>query len=57
MSDLQKIIIAIAGEISENGPVVVNELERLASAMNGLPECYHKDMLKSAFVKEEQGEP
>ena len=56
MSDIQKIIKAIAKEIIENDPVVACELDRLANAMNGISEYEHDDMLKAAYVTEDQSE-
>lgn len=52
MSDIQKILIGIAGQMHE-GILEASDLLRISLLLNGVPEYYHKDAVIAAFWKEE----
>lgn len=55
MSDYQKLLKAIAAEAWDTPVTLVNKLNTLVAACDGLSEYYHKDAIFAAFeIKEEK---
>ena len=52
MSDIQKILIGIAGQMHE-GILEASDLLRISCLLNGIPSCYHTNAVIAAFWKEE----
>jgi hypothetical protein len=56
MTDVQKILLAMATGYHD-GQIGEEDCEGIAKALNGVPECFHMDALKSFLgVQEEQPE-
>lgn len=56
MSNMQKLLTAIADEMSKNG-IQPCELRRLARSLDGINSLYHEELVLAAFgidAKEEQ---
>lgn len=54
MSDIQKILIALANELTFRD-MTVSGIIRLAHALDGVHDIYHVNIVKSAFgIKEDE---